>query len=515
MDLLIEVVVLVAIVAVVAALARQIGLVGPVLLVVAGVAVSFVPGVPDVELDPELVLVGFLPPLLYVAGLETSVPDFRRNLRSILLLAVGLVLFTTLVVGFVLHAVVPELPLPVCFALGAVVAPPDAIAATAVARRIGLPQRVVTILEGESLINDATALVTLRIAVAAATGAAVTWPEAVGQFLLVGLGGLAVGLVLGKALEWIHRRTTQALLDNTLSLLTPFIAFVVAEELHVSGVVAVVVCGLHLGHVPGIMSAASRLQTQAFWKVAKFLLEGMIFLLLGLQMRAVLEDLDAPASEVILTSLVVLGTVVLVRFVWVFATTYGVRLIPGLRTDDRPVAVSVPIVVSWAGMRGAISLAAASSLPTDIEMRSLLLWVTFVVILGTLVGQGLTLAPVARWVRIPPDDESELALAQASVQFEATQAGLAALDEIAATLPPDIVDDLRERAERQANAAWERLGRQEREPPSVARRRARRAMIQAERDVFTQARDEGRLPEQVLVRVQRQLDLEESLLGKE
>ncbi len=515
MDLVIDLVVLLSVVAAVAALAKRFGLLGPVLMVVAGIVLSFVPGFPEVELDPELVLAGVIPPLLYVTALETSVPDFRRNLRPILLLAVGLVLFTTLCVGFALHAVVPELSLPVCFALGAIVSPPDAVSATAVANRIGLPRRVVTILEGEALLNDATALVTLRVAVAAVTGAAATWPEAAMQFVLVSVGGLVVGFVVGRALEWLFRRTTQTLLDNTLSLLAPFVAFVVAEELDVSGIVAVVVCGLMLGHAQGIMSAASRLQTGAFWNVVKFLLEGVIFLVLGLQMRGLLEDLDTPAGEVAATSVVVLLTVVVSRFVGVFASTYIPRLVPSIRERDPYPPVSFPIVVSWAGMRGAISLAAAASLPADIEMRPLLLWVTFVVILGTLVGQGLTLAPLARWLKVPPDDLTELALAEASVQYEATQAGLAALEEIAPTLPPEIVEELRYKAELRANAAWEQLGRQDREPPSAARRRARRAMIQAERDVFTQARDEGRLPEPVLVRVQRQLDLEESQLGRD
>ena len=327
--------------------------------------------------------------------------------------------------------------------------------------------------------------------------------------------GLSLGSWSAALLEWLFRRTTQTLLDNTLSLLAPFVAFVVAEELDVSGIVAVVVCGLMLGHAQGIMSAASRLQTGAFWNVVKFLLEGVIFLVLGLQMRGLLEDLDTPAGEVAATSVVVLLTVVVSRFVGVFASTYIPRLVPSIRERDPYPPVSFPIVVSWAGMRGAISLAAAASLPADTEMRPLLLWVTFVVILGTLVGQGLTLAPLARWLKVPPDDLTELALAEASVQYEATQAGLAALEEIAPTLPPEIVEELRYKAELRANAAWEQLGRQDREPPSAARRRARRAMIQAERDVFTQARDEGRLPEPVLVRVQRQLDLEESQLGRD
>ena len=288
-----NVVLLIAVVVATSVLARRIGVLSPILLVIVGIGVSFVPGVLEIQLEPEVVLLGILPPILYVAALETSVPAFKFNLRPILLLAVGLVLFTTAAVGFTLKMLLPGVPLAMCLALGAVVAPPDAVAATAVARRIGLPRRIVTVLEGESLINDATALVTLRVAVAAAVGAAMDTWSIVGQASIAVLGGIAIGVVGGIVVGFIHKRITDPLIDNAVSLLTPWVVFLPAESIHASGVVAVVVAGLSLGHrMPTLMSAGSRLQMDAFWRMVKFLLEGAVFLLVGLQIRSLVDGVD-------------------------------------------------------------------------------------------------------------------------------------------------------------------------------------------------------------------------------
>jgi len=258
-----------------AAIANRIGVLSPILLTVVGIGLSFVPHFLDVQLEPEIVLIGILPPLLYVAALETSVPAFRYNLRPILLLAIGLVLFTAFSVGVTVYLML-GVPFAACLALGAVVAPPDAVAATAVARRIGLPRRVVTVLEGESLINDATALVLLRLATAVATGAAVTGWSIAKETATAVLGGILIGAVGAVILSKIHRRITNPLLDNAVSLLAPYLVFLPAERLHASGVVAVVVTGLYLGHrLPTLMSAGSRLQMEAFWRMVKFLLEGV------------------------------------------------------------------------------------------------------------------------------------------------------------------------------------------------------------------------------------------------
>ncbi|WP_433131891.1 Na+/H+ antiporter [Micromonospora sp. CA-240977] len=518
MESLFPVVVFLAIATFGAALARRLGLLAPIVLVVLGLALSFVPGVPHVELDPELVLVGILPPLLYVAALETSVPAFKNNIRPILLLAVGLVLFTAFVVGFVLHLLLPQVPFAICLALGAVVAPPDAVAATAVARRVGLPRRVVTILEGESLVNDATALVLLRVATMAAAGQAVGAADVTVEVLRATGGGILIGALGAVVFGFLHRRITDPLLDNALSLIIPFAVVFAAEAVHSSGVVAVVVTGLALGHkLSQLLSAASRLQTAAFWRLVRFLLEGLVFLLVGLQLREVLRDLDEPAGSLALITVAVLATVVLTRFVWLFPATYLARLVPRVRRRDSAPSPRFPIVIGWAGMRGVVTLAAALALPLTVAgdepyPRALFIWLAFAVIVVTLVGQGATLPAVARRLKLPQDDPVQDALSAAGVQQQASRAAQDRLDELADSAPEAVVDRLRRALEDRNNLAWERLGGAERETPSQAYGRLRQKMIDAERDVFRAARDSGRIPEEVLVRAYRDLDLEESLL---
>ncbi len=511
---------LIAVVVATSVVARRIGVLSPIMLVLVGIGISFIPGVLEIELDPEVVLLGILPPILYVAALETSVPAFRFNLRPILLLAVGLVLFTTAAVGFTLHMLLPQVPLAMCFALGAVVAPPDAVAATAVARRIGLPRRVVTVLEGESLINDATALVTLRVAVAAAIGEAVdAWSITQAATIAV-VGGVGIGVVGGIVLGYLHKRIENPLIDNAMSLLTPWVVFLPAERIHASGVVAVVVCGLALGHrMPTLMSAASRLQMDAFWRMVKFLLEGAVFLLVGLQIRALIEQVERSLSFTLWCLAAVIGVVVMARIVWLFPTMYLARLIPRVRRRDPSPSLAAPAVISWAGMRGAVTLAAALSLPTELAdghsyPRGLFVILAFGVIVATLVLQGATLPTVARWLKVPGDDEKEDALAEASVQHEASRAGKARLEEVADDAPDGVVERLRQVALSRSNLAWERLGRSDRETPSAAYARLRREMLNAEREVFRRARDTGKIPEETLRQAQRDMDLEESLLER-
>ncbi|CCH17383.1 Na+/H+ antiporter [Micromonospora lupini] len=521
MESLFPVVVFLAIATLGAALARRLGLLAPIVLVVLGLALSFVPGVPHVELDPELVLVGILPPLLYVAALETSVPAFKNNIRPILLLAVGLVLFTAFVVGFVLHLLLPQVPFAICLALGAVVAPPDAVAATAVARRVGLPRRVVTILEGESLVNDATALVLLRVATMATAGSAVGAADVSLQVLRATGGGILIGALGAVVFGFLHRRITDPLLDNALSLIIPFAVVFAAEAVHSSGVVAVVVTGLALGHkLSQLLSAASRLQVGAFWRLVRFLLEGLVFLLVGLQLREVVRDLDEPAGSLVLITVAVLATVFLTRFVWLFPATYLARLVPRIRRRDPAPSPKFPVVIGWAGMRGVVTLAAALALPLTLAddepyPRALFIWLAFAVIVVTLVGQGATLPLVARRLKLPQDDPVQDALSAAGVQQQASKAARDRLEELAEGAPPPVVDRLRRVVEDRTNMAWERLGGNERETPSQAYGRLRQQMIDAERDVFRAARDSGRIPEEVLVRAYRDLDLEESLLRQE
>jgi CPA1 family monovalent cation:H+ antiporter len=515
---------LVTIVVAVSAFAKRFGLLAPILLVIAGLGLSVVPGFPSFHLDPELVLIGILPPLLYVAAVETSVPAFRFNLRPILLLAIGLVLFTALIVGFVVHALLPDVPLALCFALGAVVAPPDAVAATAIARRIGLPRRIVTILEGESLINDATALVMLRVTIAAATGAAagagdIALDIARDTVLAAG-GGLLIGVVGALVLGFLHAKTHDPLFDNALSLLTPFVVVLAAEAIHASGIVAVVVTGLALGHrMPTLMSAASRLQMDAFWKMVKFILEGLVFLLVGLQLRDVVAALSTPWPTVVLLTVAVLVTVIVTRFAWMYPATYLARLVPRVRERDPATPANIPTAIAWTGMRGVVTLAAALVLPMPERVgteypRDLFVWLAFATIVGTLVLQGMTLPAVTRRLRLPPDDRQADVLAEAAVQHSASRAARARLDESADGAPDSVVERLRKLTDQRNNVAWERLGSAGAETPSRAYIRLRREMLVAEREVFRQARDEGRISEEVLRRAQHEMDLEESMLER-
>jgi monovalent cation/hydrogen antiporter len=521
---------LVAGAAAVAGLARRLGLSAPLLLVVAGLAVSFVPGVQEYELEPDVVLYLILPPLLFAAAWQGSVINFRQNLRAIGLLSVGLVLFTTFAVGLAVHAVVPDVPLAAAFALGAIVSPPDAVAATAVGRTVGLPRRLVVILAGESLVNDATALTAYRVAVAAAMAGGFSIWEGAGEFLVAAVGGVLVGYLLARLVELLLKHLHDPVLENTLVLLTPFVGYAVAEQVgwrgyHGSGVLAVVVAGLYLGHrSPRRQTAATRLQGTEVWRVIEFLLESVVFALIGLQLPAVLEGLsERPAGEVTVAALVTLGTVIVARFVWIYPATYLPRRIPAIARRDPSPPWQYPTVLGWAGMRGVVSLAAAFALPADFPARNLILFLTFAVVIGTLLVQGLTLPALIRRLGVVGREEQQDLIREAGAQHAAANAALLRLDEeIAANgeVPDDVVARLREKAELRQLGAWERLGSREAgegntEPPTVTFRRLRRAMIEAEREVFIEMRDRGQIDEEVLSRVQRELDLEQSILERD
>ncbi|MET0423882.1 MAG: Na+/H+ antiporter [Actinoplanes sp.] len=521
MDGIVDVVVLVAIAVVGAALARRLGFVAPLVLLVAGLALSYVPGFPEAHLEPELVLIGILPPLLYVAALQTSVPAFRRWLRPILLLAVGLVLFSAFVIGFMVHMMLPDVPLAACVALGAIVAPPDAVSATAIARRVGLPRRVVTILEGESLLNDATALVMVRIAVTALAGGAVGFGSIALEVAQKAGGGVLIGLVFAIGAAKLHRKIEDSLLDDAVSLLTPFIVVIVAEKLHSSSVVAVVIAGLYLGHrIPYLLSATSRLQMDAVWKLIIFLLEGVVFLLVGLQLREIGSSIETGVGTTVSVTAMVFVVLVGLRFVWMYPATYIPRLLPRIREREPRPPATVPTVLAWAGMRGVVTLAAAQTLPIAGQdgvpeyPRDLFIFVAFTIIVLTLLLQGTTLPWLAVKLGVRQDTSAEDALAEAGVQHQAGRAALQALDDHAEGAPRSVVERLRALVDSRSNNAWERLGNQQQETPSAAYGRLRREMISAERHVFKIARNEGRIPEEVLNRAQRDLDLEESQLQR-
>ncbi len=498
------------------AVAGRIGVPAPLLLVVAGVAASFLPFVPQVHLAPEVVLLGLLPPLLYSAAITSSLVDFNANRRSILLLSVGLVLFTTAGVGWLVHALVPDVGWPIAFALGAVVAPPDAVAATAVGRTIGLPRRVVTILEGESLFNDATALVSLRTAVAAASVGVETWRVGV-DFLVASVGGVLVGLLAFVVVARLRRRIADPVLDVALSFVIPFASYLAAEELHASGVIAVVVAGLLLGHqAPVLQTARSRIAERINWRTIAFLLENTVFALIGLQAQWLFQDLahsSLSGTRIVVVCLATLAAVIVLRMVWMFGARYLlVRPGPDPVTGHAP-PWSFTVLLGWAGMRGVVTLAAAFVIPEDARHREVLLVVAFTVVAGTLLIQGLSLPWLARRLHVPSPDPRDDALARATLLQQASKAALEELDEIEYDDRAGVTEVIRQRLDQRNFAAWERLGTTpDEESPAALYHRIRTRMIDAERRRILEIRGSGHVPSEVIADVLASLDVEESML---
>jgi Na+/H+ antiporter len=411
-------------------LARKANVPYPIFLVVGGMVLAFVPGLPEVTLDPQLVFLFFLPPILYAAGYFTSWRDFRANLFAITLLAVGLVIATTTAVAAAVHALVPGIAWPVALVLGAIVSSPDAVAATAIAKRLHLPRQIVTILEGESLVNDATGLVLLKFATAAVVTGSFSIASGVLEFLLLVAGGIAVGLGMGLLFVWLQRFLDDAILATTASILASFLVYIVAERLQVSGVLAVVVAGLVQGrYVPYIWSSSARIEGTAVWQTLVFLLNALIFVLIGLQLPMVLRGLDRPWPAVVDGLFAAFGAMVVVRLLWMFPGAYLPRFLSARYRATHPYPPWQAVtIVGWAGMRGVVSLAAALSLPLALAngnpfpARHFLIFLTFALILGTLVIQGLTLPPLIRWLRVEEDRTAEreerharLALAEAAI----------------------------------------------------------------------------------------------------
>lgn len=516
--------------AAVAGLARRTPVPAPLLLVAAGLVISYAPGVPGYELDPEIVLPLVLPPLLYTAATDSSYLDLRAHLRPIALLSVGYVLFATLVVGWAAYLIVPSLPLPAALVLGAVVAPPDAVAATAVARRVGLPSRITTILQGESLVNDATAITAYKVALAAAVGEGATWAGGVREFLLAAVGGVAVGVVLMVPIHWLRTHLKEALLQNTLSLLIPFVAYGIAEQVHASGVLAVVVVALYLGHHAWEVDFATRLQEEAVWKMVAFVLESAVFALIGLQLPVVLKGLGQyEGATVAWYAVAVFLVVVAARFVWVYPASFLPRILSArIREREAKLTWKGPFIIGWAGMRGVVSLAIAFSIPLTMHDgapfpdRNLVLFLTFTTVIGTLVVQGLTLPPLIRLLKLPGRDAQAETLAEANAQAQASRAAERRLDELLAdernVLPPPLADRLRSVLERRRNAVWERLGAVNPvtgETADDTYRRLSREMISAEREVFVKLRDHRYIDDEMLRTLLRRLDLEEAAAYRE
>lgn len=380
--------------------ARRLRLPRAAALILGGIGFALIPRTPDVEIDPELVLVLFLPPLLMSSAWFTSWRDFRADIRIILQLAVGAVFFTTLVVGVVAHWVIPDLPWAACFALGAIVSPPDSVAAKSVLEKVPLPHRVMVLLEGESLVNDASGLVLLRFAVAAALTGSFSAGAATASFFLVAIGGVAVGVVFAFVGVLLLKRLKEIDLTIASTFLVAWISYIAAEKLHVSGVLSTVACGMILGWKQHeLFGAALRTRATAAWSVVVFVLESLVFILIGLSLRGVLFRLGGYDALVALlpATCAIIVAVILARFAWIVPGTYVPRLLSRrLRARDPYPPIAVPVIMSWAGLRGVVSLAAALSLPEDFPGRDIILAITFAVILVTVLVQGSTLAPMVR-----------------------------------------------------------------------------------------------------------------------
>jgi monovalent cation/hydrogen antiporter len=509
----------VATVLAVTALANRIRFSAPLLLMLVGIALSFLPRVPIPELTPELVLLGFLPPLLYAAAIRTSVIDFRANRRSIAQLSVLLVVVTALGIGLITWLILP-VSFPVAFALGAVVAPPDAIAATTIARRVGLPRRLVTILEGESLVNDATAITCLRAAIVA-IGGSITAIQATVGFLIAALGGIAVGLLVALLVIPIRARITLPVFDTAISLLVPFAAYLPAELVsaggfHGSGVISVVTAGLILGHKsPVIQTAQSRLSERVNWATIQFLLENTVFLLIGLQARRIIEansESGLSGLQIAGFCAAVLVGVIVIRLLWVLGTR------PFLfRRDKDTGSASAPwshaLVIGWAGLRGVVTLAAAFLIPEDVPFRETLIFAAMVVTAGTLLLQGLTLPFLVRALKLRGPDPRSDALQAATVMQTSSNAAIAHLDDIVGPDDaPRTVEMLRDRIASRPEAMWEKLGRPGDETPAEQYRRLRLQTIELERNEVLKIRASGTVDHDIIEQVLGSFDIEESML---
>lgn len=516
--------ILLAVLAGTALLARRINAAPAILLLLAGIALAFVPGMPSLELPPELVLLVVLPPLIYSASVAMSWREFRHNLRPIILLSVGCVIFTAFAVAAATHYLI-GLPWNVGFLLGAIVAPPDVVAPLAIARKLGLPRRILVVLEGEGLANDATALILYRFAVVAISTGVFSLPKAAGTFSLIVVGEVLFGAAVGWLSLRARHRARDPQIEITLSLITPYIAYWIPEHFGGSGVIATVACGLYISwNGPLWISSATRLQGIFFWDLVIYLIEGLLFLLTGFQMRLLFEKSKAfPLQDILFATALVAVIVVIARFAWVYPATYLPRLSKRLRNRDPSPPWQWTFVIAFTGVRGAVSLAAALALPfalpggADFPYRDLILFVSFGVIFITLVGLGLGLPLVVRWLGVAQagrdehlaEHESEIA-----ARREALGAALASLDAMTddRELSDEVVKLLRARHDIRANQLPDSL---DPDAPDISATGTdlTRELISAERKFIHVLLRDGKITDEIRRRIERDLDLEEASLA--
>jgi Na+/H+ antiporter len=494
----------------------------PITLVLGGTVIGFLPGVPTVELDPDIVLLIFLPPLLYGAAFFTSVRELRQNARSIAMLAIPLVFVTMAAVAVVAHEVV-GLGWAESFVLGAIVSPTDAVAPAEILRRVGAPRRLLAIVEGENLTNDWTALILYRFAIAAVVSGSFSFWKAGVEFIASGIGGLLVGLAAGWLIRQVRSRIDDPPTEITISILSGYVGYLPAEELGFSGVIAAVTTGIYMAwYTPQLTTPVMRLQGVAIWEILTFLLNALLFLLVGLQLPGILDDLSGrSASELVLWGALVSGAVITVRLVWMFTMPYVIRMVDRRESQrQRRVPAGPRLVVGWAGMRGSVSLAAALAIPLRTDAgapfpeRDLIIFLAFVVILVTLVGQGLTLRPLIDWVGLEDDGEEgrEDTLARRRV----AEAALQRLEDLGE--PDWISPESVGRARQLFDYRQRRFGALEEgdgdnlEDRANAWRRLMYDLFDAQREALLELRNESVISDEVRRRVERDLDLEESRL---
>ena len=498
----------------------------PILLVLGGTALAFVPGVDEFELDPDIILVAFLPPLLYGAAFFTSIQDLRANYKPIGLLAVGLVAATTVTVAVVAHAVV-GLPWAAAFVLGAVVSPTDPVAATEIAVRSHAPRRLVTIVEGESLINDSTGLIAYKFAIAAVVSGTFSAFDAAGDFVLSAVAGIAIGLAVGWVAGELRRRLDDASTETAISLLTPYVAYLPAEALGVSAVLAVVSAGLYLGwRSPELVTPSTRIQITGFWELLTFSLNAALFVLIGLQLRQVIDGLDGySAWDLAGYAAAIAGTVIATRMAWLFPFNLVSRLLVrriGRFSSDGAPDFRLTALLGWSGMRGAVSLAVALAIPLETDAgkafpgRDLIIFLAYSVILVTVVGQGLTLGKLIELAGVY-DDEETVAEQEANARIAASRAALERLTELEGEewVRDDTVDRMRRGYEFRIRRFESRLDDDddgEIEEGSQAYQRLRRKVLEAERAEIIRARNRGDITDDILRRLERDIDLEDARL---
>ncbi len=513
-----------ATIAVLALVSRRSQVPLPILLVIVGTILGFVPGLPEITMAPELVFFIFLPPLLYIQGVFTPWRDLKEHAEPIVLLAIGLVLVTQYSVAVVAHAIIPGISWPVAYVLGAIVSPTDAIAATSIARTMGVPQSIIKIVEGESLVNDASGIVIYRMAVVAVLTNSFSIHHLLGNFVFMSVGGIIIGLAVGWLMAKIRHRVNDTPVELTLSLISPFVVYLPAELLGTSGILAVVTAGIYMGwRAPYLMNSVTRVQWRANWTTISFLLNGMLFLLIGLQLNDILAALKNYSTEnLIWYAFAISATTILTRLLWTMIGGYVRHFI-----SSEEVRVVLPwkhrLLIGWSGMRGVVSLAAALALPLtlpggqEFPHRDLLIFLTFCVIISTLVVQGLTLPLIIRWLKV--EDDGNLERENIDARIKMARGAVARLEELATSGELRVDHEWIERYRDYYRARIIRYGshvqglpHEEHDNAATSQRELELELIQTERRVMLDLRKQGITSEEVLRRLEHELDLSEARL---